>query len=73
MDKNDRYINNYTKEFDKLVSERNLSIDTLENIMINNIEQYEKVLRQHVEELIKTHINEKDLITKKTRMERKRV
>ena len=65
MDINDKHINKFTKEFDELVSQDKLIIDSLENIMIDSIENYEKELRMQVEELLKSHINEKELVIKK--------
>lgn len=65
MDINDKHINKFTKEFDELVSQNKLNIDSLENIMIDSIENYEKELRTQVEELLKSHINEKELVIKK--------
>ena len=40
--------------------------------MINNIEKYEKELRKQTEELLNTHINEKELISKKNKNGKKK-
>ena len=73
MDKQDKRIDDFTRKFDELVSKEKLNISSLETIMINSILDYEKELKKHTEELLITHVNEKDLIVKKTRMGRKRI
>lgn len=65
MDKQDKRIDDFTRKFDELVSKEKLNIDSLETIMINSIQDYEKELKRHAEELLITHVNEKDLIVKK--------
>ena len=72
MISNDKHINEFTKEFDELVSQDKLNINSLEDIMINSITNYEKELRIQVEELLKNHINEKELINKKNKNGKKK-
>ncbi len=69
---NDKYLNKLTKDFDNLVSKDKMSINSLEDIMVNNINEYEKELRLQVEELLKSHINEKKLISKKNKNGKKK-
>ena len=54
-----------TKKFDNLVNEDKLNINSIEDLMINDIEDYKKMQREHIENLIKSHINEKELINKR--------
>ncbi len=72
QEKNNR-IDEFTNQFDELVAKGKMDINSLEQLMINNVENYKKDLQKHTEELLSTHTNEKELIVKKTRMERKRV
>lgn len=53
------------KIFDDLVSKDKLNINTIEEIMLKDIENYKKELISHIEELLVTKIDEKKLITKK--------
>ncbi len=69
---NAKYLSKFTKDFDELVSKNKMNINSLEDIMVNNINEYERELRLHVEELLKSHINEKELITKKNRSGKKK-
>lgn len=53
------------KVFDDLVSKDKLNINTIEEIMLKDIENYKKELISHIEELLVTKIDEKKLIRKK--------
>lgn len=55
------------EQFEKLVSEDKLDIDSIEKIMLTDIEEYKKELKSHIEELLSTKINEKELISKKNK------
>lgn len=61
------------KVFDDLVSKDKLNINTIEEIMLKDIENYKKELISHIEELLVTKIDEKKLIRKKRRMASKRI
>lgn len=51
---NNQNLNDLTNEFDDLIKEDNLNINSVEELMIENIEN-----------LLKKHIDEKELISKK--------
>ncbi len=53
------------KKFNDLLSENRVNINTIENLMIDEIEEYKKELKFHIEELLINKLNEKDLINKK--------
>lgn len=61
----DIHLSKFTNQFDKLVTDGKMNINTLEQLMVDNIEEYKKDLHQHVEKILSTHINEKELLTKK--------
>ncbi len=69
---NEKYLDKLTEDFDYLVSKEKMNINSLEDIMVSNINEYERELRLHVEELLKSHINEKDLISKKNKNGKKK-
>lgn len=70
-----KYIefDNLTKQFDRLAKEEKLNIDSIEELMVKDIEKYKELQKEHIEKLLQNNINEKELITKKTRMESKRI
>ena len=61
----DKHINEFTNEFDELVAKGKMNINSLEQLMVDNIENYKKNLHKHVEKILLTHIDEKELIIKK--------
>lgn len=63
-------FNNIDNEIIKLDNEENLDVFSLENLLVENIENYKKGLYQHIEELLQNKINENRIIIKKTRMEK---
>ncbi len=69
---NEKYLDKLTMDFDNLVSEEKMNINSLEDIMIDNVNEYKKELKLHVEELLKSHINEKELISKKNKNGKKK-
>lgn len=69
---NDKYLNKFTSDFDQLVSEEKMNINSLEDIMINSVNEFEKELRIHAEELLKSHIDEQKLISKKNKNGKKK-
>ncbi len=69
---NEKYLDKLTMDFDNLVSEEKMNINSLEDIMVDNVNEYKKELKLHVEELLKSHINEKELISKKNKNGKKK-
>ena len=57
----------FDSEFKDLVKKEKLEITSIEDLMIENIENYKTRLKVHVEELINQEIDEKQLISKKNR------
>lgn len=55
------------KKFDDLLSENRVNINTIENLMIDEIEEYKKELKFHIEELLTNKLKEKELINKKNK------
>lgn len=60
------------KDFKKLVKEEKLNIGSLEELMIENIENYKRELAIHIEDLLSSEVNEKDLISKKNKNGKKK-
>lgn len=69
---NKKTFYDFTSKFATLVKEDKLNINTIEDLMIENIENYKKELKNHVEDLLKNHVNEKELIIKKNRNGKKK-
>ena len=57
--------NNVENKFITCVNEGKLNISTIEDIMLEDIENYKEELIAHIEELLLKKIDEKDLISKK--------
>ena len=57
--------NNVENKFTTYVNEGKLNISTIEDIMLEDLENYKEELINHIEELLLNKINEKDLISKK--------
>lgn len=53
------------KEFVDLIKKGRMNINTIENLMTGNIENYKKELRHQIEELLDNRIKENELIGKK--------
>ena len=66
MEKNNEF-KNLDNEFKDLVKSEKLDISMIENLMIDNIENYKTRLKAHIEELLAKEIDEKKLITKKNK------
>ena len=58
-------FDNLTKQFDSLIKNEKLNIDSIEELMINDIENYKELQKEHIEKLIQSHVDEKELISKK--------
>lgn len=61
--------NEYKNKFKKLVKENKANISNIEDLMIENIEEYKQELLKCTEDLLINCVNEKELISKKKRME----
>ena len=61
-----------TKDFDTLVKEEKLNINSIEDLMLESIENYKKDLKAHVENLLGSHVKEEELIVKKNKNGKKR-
>ncbi len=59
-------------EFKDLVSKERLNINSLEDLMLDNIEEHKAKLKVHIEELLLNEINEKKLISKKNKNGKKK-
>ena len=57
--------NNIENKFTTYVNEGKLNINTIEDIMLEDLEEYKENLINHIEELLLKKIDEKDLISKK--------
>ena len=56
---------NLENKFTTYVNEGKLSISTIEDIMLEDLENYKEELIRHIAELLLKTIDEKDLISKK--------
>ena len=70
--KNRNDFNDFSEKFDELIDNNELNIGSIEDLMINSINNYKNELINHVEELLSQHINEKDLVTKKNKNGKKK-
>ena len=65
-------INELDNDFSKLLSDNKLSISQIEDLAINSIEECKQIINNHIEELILSRINEKNLIIKKNKNGKKK-
>ena len=56
---------NLDNDFKKLSKNEKMDISKIEDLMLDNIENYKTRLKAHIEELLSEQINEKYLIVKK--------
>lgn len=68
----DKHIEEFTNQFDKLVADQKLNINSFEKLMSDNIENYKNDLQNHAEKMLSNRINEKELITKKNKNGKKK-
>ncbi len=61
------------EQFERLVSDDKLDVGNLENLLLDNLENYQQFLNEHTEDLLKTKIDEKKLINKKKKNGKKKV
>lgn len=69
----EKNINNLDTNFNRLISSDGLDINSIEELAMNSIDDCKSIINTHIEELISKSINEHELITKKTRVGRKRI
>jgi hypothetical protein len=65
--KYDNEFKNIDNKFKSLVKNEKLNIDSIEDLMLDNIENYKNRLKNHIEELLSNEVNEKELINKKNK------
>ena len=63
---------NLDNDFKKLSRNEKMDISIIEDLMLDNIENYKTRLKVHIEELLSEQINEKDLIVKKNKNGKKK-
>ncbi len=59
-------------KFKNLVKENKININSIEELMIENIEDYKSELKNHIEELMLGEIDEQILISKKNKNGKKK-
>ncbi len=59
-------------KFKSLVKENKININSIEDLIIENIESYKSELKNHIEELMHGEINEQILISKKNKNGKKK-
>lgn len=59
-------------DFKKLVKDEKLDINSIENLMLENLEKYKSKLKTHIEELLTKEINENEIISKKNKNGKKK-
>ena len=64
MNKEDNF-KKIDEKFNELINNNQLTISSIEQLMIEDIKEYEDFLRNHIEALLRNNINEKELISKK--------
>ena len=62
-------MKDFDNEFKKLVKHDKMPISSIEDLMLDNIENYKNELLAHIEELLLENIDETDLISKKSFLE----
>lgn len=62
----------YKIKFKKLVKENKINISSIEDLMLTNVEEYKQELVKCTEDLLMECINEKEIVSKKNRMEKQR-
>ena len=65
-------FDNIDNEFKNLVKKENLNINTIEDIMLKDIDDYKVQLQHHIEELLASEIDEKNLVAKKNKNGKKK-
>ncbi len=68
----EKSINNLDANFNKLISNDSLDINSIEELAMNSIYDCKSIINTHIEELISKSINEHELITKKNKSGKKK-
>ena len=63
----EKNINNLDANFNQLISNDCLDINSIEELAMNSIDDCKTIINNHIEELISKNINEQELITKKNK------
>ena len=69
---NKNNIEKMTDKFDNMVREGTLNISKIENLLASNIDEYKNNINKYTENLISSHIDEKQLIIKKNKNGKKK-
>ncbi len=69
---NNKKFKKLDTKFKKLVKENKININSIEDLMIENIEDYKSKLKSHIEELMLGEIDEQTLISKKNKNGKKK-
>lgn len=64
-ERNRKNIEKMTQKFNEMVKDETLNITNIENLLMENIENYKTNINQYMEELISNNIEEKELVSKK--------
>lgn len=67
----EKNINNLDTNFNRLISNDGLDINSIEELAMNSIDDCKSIINTHIEELISKSINEHELITKKNKSGKK--
>ena len=68
----EKNINNLDANFNELISNDNLDINSIEELAMNSIDNCKSIINNHIEELISKNINEQELIIKKNEKGKKK-
>lgn len=68
----EKNINNLDTNFNRLISNDGLDINSIEELAMNSIDDCKSIINTHIEELISKSINEHELITKKNKSRKKK-
>lgn len=60
-------INKLDDKFKKSVTNNTLNINVIEDLAVNSIEECKQIINNHIEKLIPSEIDEKELISKKNK------
>ena len=63
----EKNINNLDTNFNRLISNDGLDINSIEELAMNSIDDCKSIINTHIEELISKSINEHELITRPVR------
>ena len=63
----EKNINNLDTNFNRLISNDGLDINSIEELAMNSIDDCKSIINTHIEELISKSINVHELITKKNK------